>query len=125
MLLHLTDKSSESLRDQIGRQIGILILTGKLNQGEKLPSIRKLANDAKVSRITVKGAYDNLVEEGLVKSRQGSGFYVSDLTKGRRHLLAMTRFIDQFIPVMHAAYDAGLTRVEIEKILAKVLKKVK
>jgi DNA-binding transcriptional MocR family regulator len=45
--------------------------------GEKLPSIRRLAAQMGVSPSTVVEAYDRLVADGAIRSRPGSGFYVS------------------------------------------------
>lgn len=45
--------------------------------GEKLPSIRQLADRLSVSKTTVVEAYDRLVAEGLISSKRGSGFFVS------------------------------------------------
>jgi DNA-binding transcriptional MocR family regulator len=47
-----------------------------LRAGARLPSIRALASQQRVSRFTVVEAYDRLVASGLVESRRGSGFYV-------------------------------------------------
>lgn len=58
---------------EIRRRITGRALTG----GEKLPSIRRLAGDLKVSPSTVVEAYERLVAEGLVRARPGSGFYVA------------------------------------------------
>ncbi|MEW6257562.1 MAG: PLP-dependent aminotransferase family protein [Pseudomonadota bacterium] len=48
-----------------------------LSQGDKLPSVRGFAAALKVSPSTVVEAYDRLVSEGVIRSRPGSGFYVS------------------------------------------------
>ncbi len=48
-----------------------------LGQGEKLPSIRQFAGVMHVSASTVVEAYDRLAAEGVIRSRRGSGFYVS------------------------------------------------
>jgi DNA-binding transcriptional MocR family regulator len=48
-----------------------------LTSGEKLPSIRGLANAMSVSPSTVVEAYDRLAAEGLIRSRPGSGFFVA------------------------------------------------
>lgn len=47
-----------------------------LRPGTRLPSIRKMAEQAGVSRFTVVEAYDRLVARGLVQSRRGAGFFV-------------------------------------------------
>ena len=48
-----------------------------LSPGEKLPSIRRFAATVGVSPSTVVEAYDRLAAEGVIRSRPGSGFYVS------------------------------------------------
>jgi DNA-binding transcriptional MocR family regulator len=48
-----------------------------LRPGARLPSIRSLAAEQRVSRFTVVEAYDRLVATGHVESRRGSGFYVA------------------------------------------------
>lgn len=45
--------------------------------GDRLPSIRRLAASMQVSPSTVVEAYDRLAAEGLIRARQGSGFYVT------------------------------------------------
>lgn len=51
--------------------------TGTLVGGDRLPSIRQLAAQLRVSPSTVVEAYDRLSAEGLIRARPGSGFYVS------------------------------------------------
>tara|TARA_R110002072_G_scaffold43746_3_gene122937 strand:- start:3586 stop:4971 length:1386 start_codon:yes stop_codon:yes gene_type:complete len=48
-----------------------------LSPGEKLPSIRRFATTMGVSPSTVVEAYDRLAAEGVIRSRPGSGFFVS------------------------------------------------
>jgi GntR family transcriptional regulator/MocR family aminotransferase len=53
------------------------ILAGRLGPGSRLPSSRALASDLGVSRTTVMLAYDQLLAEGYVTGRVGSGTYVA------------------------------------------------
>lgn len=48
-----------------------------LAPGDRLPSIRRFAATMKVSPSTIVEAYDRLAAEGLIRARQGSGFYVT------------------------------------------------
>jgi len=57
------------------------ILEGKLHAGDKLPSSRELTQDLDLSRNTVVAAVDQLVTEGYLVSRVGSGTYVNDQTR--------------------------------------------
>ena len=52
------------------------ILTGKLSHGEKLPSKRALAAHLEVSKVTVEGAYSQLLEEGYLRSEEKVGYFV-------------------------------------------------
>ncbi len=55
------------------------ILAGHLVPGEKLPSKRALAANLKVSKITVEGAYAQLLAEGYICSREKVGFFVEQV----------------------------------------------
>ena len=52
------------------------ILTGKLSPGEKLPSKRALAAHLEVSKVTVEGAYSQLLAEGYLRSEEKVGYFV-------------------------------------------------
>ncbi|WP_017414275.1 PLP-dependent aminotransferase family protein [Clostridium tunisiense] len=64
---------------QLSSSLGELIKSGKLKPKEKLPAIRKLANDLEVNNITVVNAYKQLETNGYIKAIKGSGYYVLQL----------------------------------------------
>lgn len=70
----LVEKVMTIIRDRIGAM--------SLAPGARLPSIRRLAETMHVSKSTVVEAYDRLVAEGIIQSRRGAGFYVSE--RGRQ-----------------------------------------
>ena len=55
------------------------VLTGTLTPGERLPATRDLADQLGVSRTVVLMAYDQLLAEGFIVGRHGSGTFVSDI----------------------------------------------
>ena len=55
------------------------IAHGKVEPGQKLPSKRALAKQLGVSLITIEAAYDQLVAEGYIRSRERCGYYACDL----------------------------------------------
>ena len=69
------------LQSQLCRQIRESIINGQLRAGVRLPSTRDLAGQLGVSRNTIVYALDQLVSEGYLQSRVGSGIYVEDLPK--------------------------------------------
>jgi len=55
------------------------IESGELSSGTKLPALRTLAKELGVARNTIETAYRQLLEEGYVRSKKGSGYFVEDL----------------------------------------------
>lgn len=64
-----TEEVMEAIRARVARRA--------LGTGDRLPSIRAFAATMAVSPSTVVEAYDRLAAEGLIRARQGSGFYVA------------------------------------------------
>jgi len=76
MRLALDFASTEPVYVQISDHFRRSVLSENLRPGVRLPAVRALAASLGVSRGTVESAYAELVAEGLVASRQGSGYYV-------------------------------------------------
>lgn len=70
--------SSKPIYEQIKEGIKLLVLSGKLREGEFLPSIRSLAEDLGVNLNTVARAYRELVMEGVLEVRRGEGYVVAN-----------------------------------------------
>lgn len=68
-----------SLYEYLYRCIRHDIAHGKVEPGQKLPSKRALAKQLGVSLITIEAAYDQLVAEGYIRSRERCGYYACDL----------------------------------------------
>lgn len=77
MKVIISNSSSTPIYEQIKKAIINQILTNELEEGEILPSIRNLAQDIKISVMTIKKAYDELEKEGYIKSQQGKGTFVA------------------------------------------------
>ncbi|MFZ1683342.1 MAG: GntR family transcriptional regulator [Candidatus Zixiibacteriota bacterium] len=63
---------------QIVDQVKQRVATGDLTPGQEIPSIRGLAADLRVSVITVKRAYFELEQAGIIVTNQGKGSFVAD-----------------------------------------------
>lgn len=77
MKMIISNSSPVPIYEQIKQSIINQILEGDLNENELLPSIRVLAQDIKISAMTIKKAYDELEKEGYLKSIQGKGTFVA------------------------------------------------
>ncbi|UCC38552.1 MAG: GntR family transcriptional regulator [Candidatus Aminicenantes bacterium] len=123
MLLNLTDLSSEPLQGQIVRQIRAKILAGELPAGIDLPSIRKLAREQHISVITVQRAYESLEREGLIRSRQRKGFFVSGLSEKAKSKMARERLRDNLSPQISNALAEGLSEDDVINAINLILRK--
>ena len=123
MLLHLTDKSDESLQGQIVRQLRARILSGRLVSDEALPSIRGLARQQKVSVITVQRAYEVLERDGLVRSRRGKGFYVEELAPQQKHDMAEGQLTRALEGPLRVARAEGLSPAQIARAIELMMKR--
>jgi len=75
--VHIERAGGEPLHHQVYRELVQLILAGRLRPGARLPSSRMLAGELGVARNTVLLALEQLMSEGYVDARHGSGTYVS------------------------------------------------
>lgn len=79
MEIIISNSNGVPIYEQIIEQIKAKIISGELKEGELLPSIRVLAKDLRCSVITTKNAYEELVNEGYVKTIPSKGFYVAEI----------------------------------------------
>jgi GntR family transcriptional repressor for pyruvate dehydrogenase complex len=68
--------------EEVAKQLKQSILLGHFKSGDKLPAERDLAEEFKVSRVTIREALRKLQDSGFIVTRQGAtgGTYVTDLT---------------------------------------------
>jgi len=102
---------------QITDAVRSAIALGALQPGDRLPAIRETAVQTRVNRNTVSRAYLELEHQGLVRARQGSGFYVTDdgadLERSIRQRAMKTR-------VRRLVADARLSNTPTERLLQMV-----
>jgi DNA-binding transcriptional MocR family regulator len=73
------DRAAGRLAQQVAAELREAIRSGRLTGGARLPASRNLARDLELSRGVVVEAYQQLVAEGFLVARQGSGTRVADL----------------------------------------------
>jgi len=83
--LHLELDSTAGRRAALERALREAIRAGRLAPGARLPATRALAAELNLARNTVSAAYDQLVAEGFLSARTGSGTAVAALPRSRPH----------------------------------------
>lgn len=79
MRFWITKNSELPVREQLVRQVLLGILSDDLPPGQKLPSVRAVARRHQIHSNTVSAAYHDLLEQGWLELRRGSGLYVRPL----------------------------------------------
>ena len=81
MEIIISSNTSKPIYEQITSQIKALIMSGELETGEPIPSMRALAKSLHVSVITVQKAYEDLQRDGFIETTVGRGSFVSARNK--------------------------------------------
>lgn len=73
----ISNSSGKPIYEQITEQIKSLIISGGLQEGDALPSMRLLAKELRISVITTKRAYEDLERDGFIVTMTGKGSFVA------------------------------------------------
>ena len=120
MKLSLSKSSDVPLRQQLAEQIIFLITTGKLREGEELPSVRALARQVNVHYNTVSEAYQDLVQRHWVSRQRGSQLVVgANAGSKQKHPFSLDELINRTI---ERARDMGFSLQELtERVRERIL----
>jgi GntR family transcriptional regulator len=106
---------SSPLYLQLARKLGQSIRDGRYQPDEALPSERVLAESLDVSRVTARSAIDQLVEQGLVIRRRGSGNYIAP--RFEQPLSQLTSFSEE---LRRRGYTPSSRWLQRSVVLAKI-----
>ena len=74
----ISNSSDKPIYEQITIQIKQMIISGEIEAGYQLPSMRMLAKELRISVITTKRAYEELERDGFIYTVIGKGSYVAE-----------------------------------------------
>ena len=78
-LTEMTDfRQDKAIYMQMYERICDGILSGRYSAGDRIPSVRELSEQLEVNTNTVVRAYDQLTRQGIVFTRRGMGYFVSE-----------------------------------------------
>ena len=118
--LFLSQTDSRPMYQQIMAQVKQKIIVGDWQVGFQLPSIRELAAATGVSVITVKRAYSELENEGVIYTQQARGSFVAE-TKTIQSDLQYAELDEKIKQVVERARQLGLSNEETIKRIKQVL----
>lgn len=122
MDIFISNSSNVPIYDQICKCIKDLIISGKLESGEALPSIRNLAKDLRISVITTKRAYEELEREGYIDTIPGKGCFVA--TRGIELLKEanLIKIEEHMQSIAKLAASCNLTNNDLVEMFRTLLK---
>lgn len=113
----VSNASPDPIYAQIKDQLKAAIINDQVVPGEKLPSIRRLASQLRVSVITTKRAYDELELEGFIDSVQGRGSFVASKNTELLKEEQRKKVEDHLKSALAAAPAAGLSIAELKELI--------
>lgn len=81
MEIIISNNANKPIYEQITSQMKAMIMSGELQAGDAIPSMRALAKSIHVSVITVQKAYEDLQRDGFIETTVGRGSFVSAQNK--------------------------------------------
>lgn len=85
-LFEIDERSSMPIWLQLKNRLIYLISSGHYKKGDKLPTVRDLANTLDINYNTVSKVYLSLLSDGYLVSRRGRGTFVDDISRPNRPL---------------------------------------
>ena len=114
--IRIDARSAVPAYEQIKRAIKLAVLSGRLKNGEQLPTLRDLALSLMVNPNTIIKVYDQLENEGFVYARSGSGYFVK-LDPAKFHQESHELFREVTRDYIAKAVDLGYSA---EQVLAEI-----
>ena len=119
MLFRVNHSSGIPLYAQLVEQVKHAIETGALRSGERLPTIRKVAEDLVMNANTVARAYRELEHAGIIEVRHGSGaFVIQDSPKPSRAFRKAQAVVEEAVDRL---VTLGLSDEEIRRMIENEL----
>lgn len=117
-MLNLDYRDARPIYEQVRDNLRRLMVSGAIQEGEKLPSVRSLASNLAINPNTIQRAYESLDAEGYVYSIPGKGSFAAPRTgvdEERRD-----RLLGQFDSLTAELLYLGVTR---DRLIARIREK--
>lgn len=121
MKIKISNLSTMPIYQQIASEIRNKILSNELMSNTQLPSIRALSKELEVGIITIKKAYEVLLQENLIYSKGAVGYFVNQINREEILLIKKGEYLKEIEKVFEKALDDGLTKVDVKEIIEIVL----
>lgn len=118
MNIIIRNTGGQPIYEQIAGQIKALIISGELQEGDMLPSMRLLAKELRISVITTKRAYEELEREGFIISQTGKGSFVAGKNLDLVREAQLQKIEQQLTQAVTLAQSSSISLEELQEMLA-------
>lgn len=116
-MIQLNPRDHRPIHEQIRDGFRRLILSGVLEQGDKMPSVRQLAASLAINPNTIQRAYAQLEAEGYLEGYPGKGSFVAPSKETRAH--RQQELLEQLDEIAEELVQLGVSRAELAARLEK------
>ena len=113
----LSNSSGKPIYEQIAAQVKEQILSGTLETGEALPSMRLLARELRISVITTKRAYEELERDGFLENVPGKGCFVAPQNRELLREAQLRRVEEKLSQAVEEARKGAFPLEELHEML--------
>jgi len=124
VLFSIDIKSSKTVYQQIVDSVKRDVARGALAAGDRLPTIRELAAQLRVSRNTAARAYRELEQEGIIYTRSGGGSYIADTSSDLQHREKVKILEEMAQDLVVQAFHLDIDVEKVKGILDKQIKTI-
>ena len=117
MFITISHQNPAPLYQQVTDQIIDAITDGTLKADDKLPSIREISGELKISEITVKRAYADLEKDGYIFTRPGMGSFVLDINKDKLKKEKLSRLKVELEQILRSNEKFGIYSKDIIRLI--------
>lgn len=110
----------DPLYKQVADQIKNAIASGTLRPETKLPSIREMTRELKISEITIKRAYSDLENEGYIITRSGMGSFVASIDRDKLRREKLEEIRGEITRLLKAGEKFGISAGDIIALIKEI-----
>lgn len=117
MFIVISPLNPDPMYKQVTDQIKDAIAGGNLKPEDRLPSIREMSKELKISQITIKRAYADLEKEDYIITRSGMGSFVADINKEKLRLEKLEEIKSEIMKILNSGKKFDISGKDVIEII--------
>ncbi len=107
--------NSRAIYLQIADHLLRQVLSGELNDGDRIPSVREFASDIEVNPNTIAKSYNWLSDQGIIKMQRGIGYFITEHAHAKSMEIIKEQLVEHDLPKL--IEKAKLLNIPIESLI--------